>query len=160
MKTRLIEVAVAAFLTLASAGTALAHEYTLGNLVIHHPYAKATAPNAPVSGGYLVLKNTGTEPDRLIGGSAAFSGKFEVHEMKMEGDVMKMRPIEGGLEIPAGGEVELKPGGYHVMFIGLKEQLKVDEMRKVKLMFEKAGEIEVDFKVEEAKPGHGMKHGG
>ncbi len=160
MKTRIIELAAATILTFASAGIAAAQEYTLGNLVIDHPYAKATPPNAPVSGGFMVIRNTGTEADRLIGGSAAFSGNFEVHEMKMDGDVMKMRPVEGGLEIPAGGETVLEPGGYHIMFMGLKEQLKLDEKRKVKLVFQKAGEIEIEFGVEEAMPGKKMKHGG
>ena len=129
------------------ASAASAHEYKIGDLEIVHPVARATPPNAPVSGGYMVIRNTGTEPDRLIGGATDFAGKVEVHEMAMEGDVMKMRQLTDGLEIPAGGEVTLKPGGYHVMFMQLKDQLQPDTKKKVTLRFEKAGEIEVEFLV-------------
>jgi copper(I)-binding protein len=149
----------AAILLAVSAGFAFAHEYKVGMLQIVHPHARATQPGAPVSGGYMVIRNTGNEPDRLIAGSADFAGKVEIHEMKMSGDVMQMREIEGGLEIPAGGEVELKPGGYHVMFMKLGEQLVAGEKRKATLTFEKAGAIEVEFNVEEIKPGQKMDHG-
>jgi hypothetical protein len=131
-----------------------------GDLVIAAPVIKATPPNAPVSGGYLTVTNGGGAADRLIGGSADFAAKVEIHEMAMEGDVMKMRPVEGGLEIAPGGSVELKPGGYHVMFIGLKEQMKAGDKRKARLVFEKAGEVEIEFDVMEIKPGGHMNHGG
>ncbi|WP_083649313.1 copper chaperone PCu(A)C [Salaquimonas pukyongi] len=144
-------------ITMLLAVSAFADEYKLGPLEIDHPHARATMPGAPVSGGYLVIRNTGTEADRLIGGSAEFAGKTEIHQMKMENDIMKMREVEGGLEIPAGGEVILKPGGYHVMFMKLGEQLKEGEKRKVTLNFEKAGKIEVEFNVEVVKPG-GLDH--
>ena len=129
------------------ATAASAHEYKIGDLEIVHPVARATPPNAPVSGGYMVIRNTGTEPDFLIGGASDFAGKIEIHEMAMDGDVMKMRQLPDGLEIPAGGEVTLKPGGYHVMFMQLKDQLQPDAKKKVTLRFEKAGEIEVEFLV-------------
>ncbi|MAZ18648.1 copper chaperone PCu(A)C [Oricola sp.] len=129
------------------AASASAHEYKIGNLEIIHPLARATPPNAPVSGGYMVIRNTGTEPDRLIGGATDFAGEVEIHEMSMDGEVMKMRQLVDGLEIPAGGEVTLKPGGYHVMFMQLKDQLQPDAKKKVTLRFEKAGEIEVEFLV-------------
>ncbi|MBK8457931.1 MAG: copper chaperone PCu(A)C [Phyllobacteriaceae bacterium] len=105
----------------------------------------------------MKIVNAGAAPDFLIGGSAEFADKVEIHEMFMEGDVMKMRPVEGGIEVPAGGEVELKPGGYHVMFIGMKKQLVVDTYEKVRLVFKNAGEVEVEFAVEEMKAG-GMDH--
>ena len=144
---------LAATLALGLAGTALAGDAAVGSLSLENIRARATAPGAPVSGGFMVIKNAGTEADHLVGGSVDFADKVEVHEMVMEGDVMKMRPVEGGIEVPAGGSVELKPGGLHVMFIGLKEQLKVGEARKAKLNFEKAGEVEVEFSVEEIMPG-------
>lgn len=152
------EILATVAVTLLLAVSAFAQDYKLGTLEIDHPYARATMPGAPVSGGYMVIRNTGNEADRLIAGSADFAGKVEIHEMKMENDVMKMREVEGGLEIPAGGEVTLKPGGYHVMFMKLGEQLNEGEKRKVTLTFEKAGTIEMDFNVEVVKPG-GMKHG-
>jgi periplasmic copper chaperone A len=136
-------------------GAAHSAEVKAGDLVIAAPTIKATPPNAPVSGGYLAIRNDGKESDRLVSGSADFAGKVEIHEMVMDGDVMKMRPVEGGLEIPAGGMVELKPGGLHVMFMGLKEQMKPGEKRKATLVFEKAGAVEIEFDVMEIQGGHG-----
>jgi hypothetical protein len=72
----------------------------------------------------MTIRNTGDKGDVLIGGSAGFAGMVQIHEMKMDGDVMKMREVEEGLAIPPGGEVMLEPGGYHVMFMQLKESLK------------------------------------
>lgn len=129
--------------------------HKVGSLEISHPTVRATPPNAPVSGGYLTIKNTGSDADRLIGGSAAFAGKVEVHEMKMDGDVMKMREVEGGLEIPAGGEVVLKPGGLHIMFMKLSERMTEGEKRMVTLEFEKAGTVELEFAVKDVGS---MKH--
>ena len=146
MKTLLTAIAAAAALFAASL-CANAHDYTLGDLEIVHPVARATPPGAPVSGGYLTIRNTGDEADRLVGGTASFAGKVEIHEMAMDGDVMKMRKLADGLEIPPGGEVMLKPGGYHVMFMQMKGNLEADTSEKVTLRFEKAGEIEVDFNV-------------
>jgi len=146
MKKLVTAFATAAVLLGASAAS-LAEDYTLGDLVIENPRARATPPGAPVSGGYMMIHNNGKEADRLIGGSAPFAGKVEIHEMAMEGDVMKMRELENGLEIPPGGMVTLKPGGFHVMFMQMKEQLKEGEKQKIKLQFEKAGEIEIDVDV-------------
>ncbi len=142
------------------AGPAFAHDFTLGDLVIDHPYARATPPNAPVSGGYMTIRNSGTQADRLVSATASFADKVEFHEMAMDGDVMKMRPLADGLEIPAGGEVILKPGGYHVMFMQLGQQLEAGEKVKATLTFQNAGAIEVEFDVEEMKPGGAGGHDG
>ena len=83
----------------------------------------------------------------MIGGAASFARDVQLHTMKIVDDVMRMRPLPDGVVIPAGTQVVLKPGGDHVMFMGLKEQLKEGEQRTVTLTFEKAGEIEVSFKV-------------
>lgn len=127
---------------------------SVGDLKIMSPIIRATPPNAPVSAGYMMIQNNGSETDRLIGGTAAFAGKVEVHEMKMEGDVMKMRRIDGGLEIPAGGEVTLKSGGLHVMFMKLAEQMVEGETRKISLEFEKAGSVEFELPVKKVERGH------
>ncbi|MEZ5813011.1 MAG: copper chaperone PCu(A)C [Rhizobiaceae bacterium] len=134
----------------------------VGDLEIVDPFARATLPGAPVSGGYMVIRNTGTEADRLLGGTAAFAGKVEIHEMTMDGEVMQMREIEGGLEIPAGGEVVLAPGGMHIMFMQMAGQLKEGEVRKVTLRFEKAGTVEFELPVRRVeRGGHGnMDHSG
>ena len=95
--------------------------------------------------------------DKLLSVSAEVSNSVEIHEMKMEGDVMKMRQVDG-IDLPASKTVELKPGGYHVMFIGLKAPLKVGDKFPVKLKFEKAGVVTVDVNVEAPGADHSMKH--
>jgi periplasmic copper chaperone A len=126
----------------------LSHDYKIGELKIDHPWTRATPGGAKVGGGYMKITNTGSETDRLIGGSAEIAGILEIHEMAMDGNVMKMRALEKGLEIKAGASVELKPGGYHVMFIDLKKPLKEGEKIKGNLIFEKAGKVDVEYRVE------------
>ena len=92
-------------------------------LEIEDAWIKETPPNHPVTGGYLKIENNGNTADILIGVSADFAMKSEIHEMKMEGDVMKMRPLVNGLVIPENEEVHLKPGGYHLMFMKLKQRI-------------------------------------
>jgi copper(I)-binding protein len=140
--------ALAALLAVASATSALAHGYTLGDLVIGHPWTRATAPAAQVAAGYLTVENKGREPDRLLSATFGGSTAVEVHEMAMDGAVMRMRELPKGLELKPGATTELKPGGFHLMFIGLKAGLKQGESVKGALVFERAGRIEVEFKVE------------
>ena len=128
-------------------GAALAEDVKLGALDIVAPWARATPKGATIGGGYLKITNTGAAPDRLVGGSSQIAGKLEVHEMSMSGGVMKMRPVSGGLEIRPGDTVELKPGGLHIMFVGLKQQLQQGQHFKATLQFEKAGNVDVDFSV-------------
>ncbi|MEM9677743.1 MAG: copper chaperone PCu(A)C, partial [Pseudomonadota bacterium] len=90
-------------------------EQMAGKLKLGTPVLRATLPGQKVAGGYLTITNMGNTPDRLIGGSAPFAGKVEIHEMKMEGGVMKMNAIPGGLALPTGTMERLKPGGNHVM---------------------------------------------
>lgn len=134
--------------------SALAHDYTFGNLHIHHPFTRQPPEGAKVAGGFLTITNKGTSADRLLSASTQFSKKTEIHEMAHEGDVMKMRELPKGLEIKPNETLALKPGGYHVMFMGLNTSLKAGEKHKAILHFEKAGKIEVDFKVEAMGAGH------
>lgn len=146
----------AAISTAALAGAAVAHDFKAGPLQIDHPWSRATPGGATVAGGYLVVKNTGTAPDRLVAATAPFAGRVEIHEMSMKDGVMVMRPLPDGLAIPAGGSVELKPGGYHIMFLDLKAPLKEGTLVDGTLTFEKAGTVPVQFKVE----GMGAQGGG
>ena len=130
------------------ANAAFAHEYKAGSIEIKHPWARATPKGSEVAGGYMKLINTGSEPDRLIGGSTVAAGKFEIHEMSMDGGVMKMRMLPKGLEIKPGQTVEFKPGSYHLMFIGLKQPFEQGKRVKGTLQFEKAGTVEVEYAVE------------
>jgi periplasmic copper chaperone A len=143
-----------------AASAAAAHEYNIGSLQIGHPWARATPKGASVAGGYLTITNKGKEVDRLVGGTAAFAGRFEIHEMSSEGGVMKMRHLPKGLEIKPGETVELKPGSFHVMFMDLKTPLVKDQKPRPKgtLVFEKAGIIEVEYAVEAAGSSPGGHH--
>lgn len=131
----------------AALPTAQAQTTSIGSLKIENAWSRATPRSAPVAGGYLKITNTGSAPDRLIGGQSSISGRFSIHEMAMDGGVMKMRPLANGLEIRPGASVELKPGGYHIMFEQLKGGLTEGQAFKATLMFEKAGKVELDFSI-------------
>ena len=138
---------VFAFAALLAVTTASAHDYKAGPIAIGHPWSQATPAGAKVAAGYLKLTNTGSISDRLIGGSFDL-GRMEIHEMTMEGNVMRMRPLPHGIEIKPGESVELKPGSYHLMFVDLKQPLQQGQMIKGTLVFEKAGSVDVEYKVE------------
>ncbi len=146
---------LAAALLFAGAHAVWAHEFKLGQLDIDHPWSRATPPGASVAGGYLTVANEGSTPDRLVSISSDISEKAEMHEMTVKDGVMTMRQVQGGLEIPAGGKLELAPGGYHLMFIGLKQAPKAGEKFAATLTFEKAGSIPVEFDVEAMGGGSG-----
>lgn len=137
-----------ACLLLAAHGVADAQQPArTGGIKIEHPYARSTVPGQPTGGGYLVIQNNGAA-DKLISASAAdVSSTVELHLMKLEGDVMRMRQVDA-IDIGAGKTVQLQPGGYHLMLMGLKEPLKAGEHFPLTLRFEKAGEVTVDVKVE------------
>lgn len=139
---------LAVLVSLALAPTlALARDFTAGALVVEHPWARATPGAAQVGGGYLVIDNKGSAPDRLVGGSFEASAGFELHTMSMDGGIMRMRPI-GSLDIPAGGSVTLDPSARHIMFTGLKRGLKKGETIPGTLRFEHAGTVPVQFEIE------------
>src|SRR5215467_221543 len=142
----------------ATAGTALAQTYTVGALKIEQPWARATPGGAKVGGGYLTITNTGSESDWLVGGTLAQAGRFEMHEMKMEGGTARMREVKGGLEIGPGQKVEFKPGGYHIMFVDLRAPFKQGETLKGQLRFEKSGTVDIEYKVEAIGASAPMHH--
>jgi copper(I)-binding protein len=130
----------------------------VGGLQIVGVWARATPKGAQVGAGYLRITNTGSAPDRLVGGSSPVAGKFELHEMSISGGVAKMRELANGLEIKPGETIELRPGGNHLMFVGLKQPLERGKPFTATLQFEKAGKVEVEFKVEPVGapvPAHG-----
>jgi copper(I)-binding protein len=134
-------------LGLFAANVAEAHEYNVGSIHIGHPWSRAIPKGAQVAGGYFTVTNNGKTPDRLIGGSAEIAGRFEMHEMKTEGGVMKMRELEKGVEIAPGQTVKFAPNGYHVMLLDLKHAPKEGEPFMGTLVFEKAGKVDVKFVV-------------
>jgi copper(I)-binding protein len=151
MKTILLAAAAA----LAFASPAFAHagvdhngcpagqSFTAGDITVTGAFTRATLPGAKTGGGFMTITNAGTAPDRLIGATTKTAKVTEVHQMKMEGDVMKMGKVADGVEIPAGGSVELSPGGYHVMMMGLVQALHEGACLEVTLQFETAGELPV-----------------
>jgi periplasmic copper chaperone A len=138
--------------------TADTQEFRAGSVVIEQPWIRATPAGAKVAGGYMTIVNSGSEPDRLIGGSLPRSGRFQIHDMKMDGGQMTMREI-GGLEIKPGEKLELRPGGYHIMFSDLNGPLNQGETVKGQLRFEKAGTVEIQYKVEAVGAGQGGHQG-
>ncbi|WP_099866132.1 copper chaperone PCu(A)C [Pararhizobium haloflavum] len=140
-----------------------AHDYTVGDIAIGHPWTRATPPSATIGGGYLTLDNGGATTDRLVGGSSPVAERVEIHTMEIDGGVMKMRKLADGVEIPAGETVDLAPGGLHIMLIGLKQPIAEGDMVPVTLEFEQGGSVEVEFAagpVGAPAPdgGHGMEH--
>lgn len=141
---------------------ALAHEYDLGPLHIGHPYARSTPPGASVGAAYLSISNKGQSSDRLVRASTPRAQAVELHSMSMEGNIMRMRQVQG-IAAVAGSTVKLEPGGFHLMLTGLKQPLKAGERFPLTLIFEKAGQVTVDIVVQEAAAagdhaGHGA-HG-
>ena len=135
---------------------AIAEGIKFKQLEIEDAWIKETPPNHPVTAGYLKIKNGGNTADVLIGVVADFAIKSEIHVMKMEGDVMKMRPLENGVIIPADGEVYFKPGGYHLMFMKLNQQMIPMDVHYVTLTFKNSGSVTIPMTVH--KMSHGMKH--
>ncbi len=143
-----------------------AHEFKSGDLIIDHPWTRATPTGAKVAGGYLKLTNGGKQADKLISISAEGTEAVEIHEMAVVDNIMTMREVKGGLEIKPGETVELKPASFHLMMMGLKEPFKEGQMIKGTLKFEHAGTVAVEFKVEPlgakeaagGHEGHGQAH--
>jgi copper(I)-binding protein len=129
-------------------------------LRIVQPWSRATPPGAATAAGYMVIANEGAAPDRLLGGASPVSAQLQVHEMTMDGGIMRMRQVAGGLVVPAGGTVTLRPGGLHIMFIGLRQPLRAGERLPAVLRFERAGEVAVTFEVQALGGMPGAAHGG
>jgi copper(I)-binding protein len=152
MKSKML-VAMFSIIGVAIAGSAIAQNASVGSIKIENAYTRATAPGQQVAGGFLKIENKGTA-DQLVSASSPVAGEVQLHEMSMDGNVMKMRQVKD-IAVPANGAVELKPGGYHLMFLNIKAPLAAGEAVPVKLKFAKAGEVEVKLPVNAVAP---MKH--
>jgi len=129
---------------------AFAHDFSKGSLRVEHPWSRATPKGASVGAGYLVIENRGSAADRFLSVkvSPEIAERTEIHEMAVTDGVMRMRPLAKGVELAPGKTVKFEPGGLHVMFMNLKRPLEKGQRIKATLVFEKAGEIEVEFAVE------------
>jgi copper(I)-binding protein len=148
-------------LLLLTAGleTALAHEFAREGVTVAHPWARATPGGAKIGGAYLEIKAAAGKGDRLIGARSPVAGGAEIHSHITEGGIARMRRVDA-VVIPPGQSLVLGPGGYHVMLVDLNQPLKEGDLIKLTLVFEKAGEIEVDATVEPigATGPHGFDH--
>jgi len=124
---------------------------------VENAWSRATAPGAKVAAGYLVLRNKGATPDRLVGATTPAARKVETHVTVRDGDVMRMREVPG-YEIPAGASFELKPGGPHLMFMDVTRPFKEGESVPVTLRFERAGEVKAELRVGRLGPPPAHKH--
>ncbi|MEJ0093458.1 MAG: copper chaperone PCu(A)C [Methylocella sp.] len=139
---------LASIALLGATGEAFALDFKAGSIEVVQPWSRATPANAKVAGGYVVIRNHGDAPDRLVSATVEVAGRAGIHEMTMKDGVMSMRPLADGVAIPANGEVALTPGAYHLMLLDLKRQLKQGETFAGTLTFEKAGPVDVTFVVE------------
>ena len=164
MNIRFLGAALAVALFSAFASPALVHAMSgmampssvvkIGDIEIGNGYSRATLPGAPVGAGFMTITNTGTTDDTLIAAASDIAGDVQLHNMRVENDVMKMYEMEGGIPIPAGQTVTLAPGGLHVMFMQMKGQLVEGEDVKVTLTFARAGTVDVVLAVRDVAAGN------
>lgn len=154
---------LATILTLGLAAPVPAHDYQAGDLFIDHPWARATAPQQRNGAAYLTVTNNGTAADRIVAAESPVAGRVELHTHEVDAaGVMRMRQVEA-IELPAGETVGLRPGGLHVMLIGLADRLVEGETFPLTLVLEQAGEVDLEVTVEAVTYGVGdapaMGHG-
>ncbi|WP_273429883.1 copper chaperone PCu(A)C [Chitinibacter tainanensis] len=142
----MLKAAFAGAALLCATTLSYAHGFTVGDLTIQHPWARATAPAAKNAGAFMLIKTT--KDDQLVKVDSDIAEKTELHEMKMADGVMKMSPI-ASLPVTVAAPAKLAPGGYHVMLLGLKRPLVAGEKFPLKLTFAKGGVVEVQVKVED-----------
>jgi periplasmic copper chaperone A len=131
-----------------------ARDFKVGELSIEHPYANATPAGSKNGAAYFkAINNSGKLPDRLVSAKSNVASSTELHTMRMDGNIMRMREVTS-IELPASGNTLFGQGtenGYHIMLMGLKDPLKEGDSFKLNLKFEKAGEVEVVVQVGKAK---------
>lgn len=132
-------------------------EIRAGDLVITQAWSRAAGQGGQ-GAGYLTIASRGTAPDRLLAASSPAARRMELHSMIRDGDVMRMRQVPA-IDIPPGGTVELRPGGLHLMFIGLGQPLRQGETVPVTLRFERAGEVSLAFAIQAAGARGPAHHG-
>ncbi|MBX9700841.1 MAG: copper chaperone PCu(A)C [Acetobacteraceae bacterium] len=148
IRRHLLLAALAAALPLDAGAQHPPAETRAGDLVIAQAWSRAAAQGGQ-GAGYLRISNGGTQPDRLLAASSPAAGRMELHSMIRDGEVMRMREA-AAIDIPAGGTVELRPGGLHLMFVGLTQPLRQGETVPVTLRFERAGEVTLPFAIQAA----------
>lgn len=156
---RKLQALLAACTVVAATSLAQAHDATKAGVTVSHPWVRATPGGAVTGAAYLEIKTAPGAADRLIEASSPVAARVEFHTHIVDGPVMAMRRMEN-LPVTAASSVVLKPGGDHIMLVGLKQPLKEGELVKLTLVFEKAGAIDIEATVEPigAAGPHGMDH--
>ncbi len=143
---RVIATVALAIAALAGGNSAvMAQDVRAGDLVIETPWARATPGGAKAGAGYFAVLNAGNAADRILSATTPIADRVELHKTEMDGGVMRMRKIDGGVEVPPGEVVRFKPGGLHLMFIGLNDPIKEGERFPLTVEFEKAGKVDLEF---------------
>ncbi|WP_338662400.1 copper chaperone PCu(A)C [Pararoseomonas sp. SCSIO 73927] len=139
---------------------AAAQQPSSGGVAVEQPWMRA-AIQGGTGGAFLTLRNAGTGPDRLLSASSPAARAVELHTTVRDGDVMRMQPVQA-VEVPAGGSVTLRPGGMHIMLIGLAEAARPGATVPLTLQFERAGAVSVQLAVQAAGAsgpvGQGHRH--
>jgi len=152
MMKRILRATVAlVFLSASTLALADTHSVKAGDLTLSDTYARASVPGQSNGAAFLTIRNAGGT-DRLLSATAGVSNVIELHTTVREGDTMRMRKVEQ-IDVTGGATTELKPGGLHIMLIGLKAPLKAGDSFPLTLKFEKAGEVKLDVKVRDAGGG-------
>lgn len=133
--------------TMFAAVAVIAQPVTKDGIVVEHAWVRATPPNAPVAGGFVSLRNTSNRADRLLSVTSPDATTVEIHESRMSDGVMRMRRLDAGVAIGPNATVALKPGGYHLMFIGPKKPFAQGGTVTATLNFERTGTQAVKFEV-------------
>lgn len=132
----------------------------LAQVEIENAWARATPPGASIAAGYVVIRNKGATPERLVAASSPAAARVETHITIRDGSISRMREVKG-YDIPAGGSLELKPGGAHLMFVDIKAPFKQGSKVPATLEFQHAGKVHAQFEVQGmgamAPGGHDMK---
>lgn len=150
VRLKMLRLIFATALLASSVFSATAHEEKTDNLTIVHPWSRATAPSQKVGAVFMEIRSSTGKEDRLIGAWSPDSDKTEIHGHFREGEIIRMRRVEGGITIPAKGSVRLAPGGFHIMLIGLKVPLLEETTIPMTLTFEQGGPVEIEVMVESA----------
>jgi len=144
---------VALLLVVGQAGLAWPHPHEKNGIEVRHPWSRATPPGAKVGVGYMEIRNTGAQPDRLVAASTPVAKSVEMHVTQREGEVMRMRQVKD-FEIPSRERITLRPGGSHLMLVDIVRPLKKGERFTMRVRFERAGEMEVELEVQEQGARH------
>ena len=128
------------------AANAFAADFSVGDLTLSAPWVRASVPGQVNGAGYLKIDSKGAQADRLLSATTEGVNRIELHTVITDNGVAKMREVTG-VDVPAGAGVQLTPGGFHLMFLGLQAPFKTGAVVPVTLKFEKAGEVKVDFEI-------------